>query len=103
MHGNRQTLWCLSLLIILASLCFLRIDELVKLLREADFEIDVSQFTPFARNIITGKTGYLTPSDLEEFDQAVDAFCNGKFYTCGFSGEEIVNKLNVSGEHVLRY
>jgi len=68
---------------------------LVRLLQDAEFEIDTHQFTPFARNIIIGNTGYLTPSDLEEFDQAVDAFCNGRFYTCGFAGEEIVNKLTV--------
>lgn len=45
--------------------------------------------------MVTGNTGFLTPRDLKDFDEAIDAFVNGKFYACGFTAEEIVGKLAV--------
>ena len=54
-----------------------RIHELAELLRESYFETNEDNYTPQAHMSLTGKTGFLTPDDLRDFDQAVDALVNG--------------------------
>ncbi len=47
---------------------------------DADFIFDPDHAKPAACEILEDGTGFLTPDDIEEFDHAVDEYCNGK--TC---------------------
>lgn len=71
----------------------LRMLELRELLEEEDFEVVYEHFTPVAFEVLSDGTGFLTPDDLEEFDQAVDEYINGEYYQCPALGEEIVQSL----------
>jgi hypothetical protein len=76
-----------------------RLEEVTSLLTRHSFDFDASRLCPFTQHVVTGNTGFLTPRDLKDFDEAIDAFVNGKFYACGFTAEEIVGKLAV--RHVI--
>ena len=71
-----------------------RVNELAELLEEVGFETDVDNFTPEAKNVLTGETGFLTPDDLREFDSAVDSFCNGKYYLYPAPAIEMRDKVD---------
>ena len=49
-----------------------RFREIHKLLNDADFV-----FEPENAKVLEDGTGFLTPDDIEEFDVAVDEYCNG--------------------------
>lgn len=71
-----------------------RIMEFDECLMEEDFEFDPEAVTPIANEVLLDGTGYLTPDDLAEFDQAVDEFINGEFYQCPASAQEMVATLS---------
>jgi NAD kinase len=68
------------------------------LLRLADFEINQASMCPTALGVLTGRTGYLIPQDLKDFDEVVDKMVNGKFYECQYEAEEVVGNLKVRNE-----
>lgn len=61
-----------------------------ELIVDEDFVIEASSMAPQAFEVLQDGTGFLTPDDLAEFDQAVDEYLNGEFYTCPATAEEIV-------------
>jgi hypothetical protein len=71
-----------------------RLDELVELLDDEDFEFARGNAVPNAFEVLQDGTGFLTPDDLAEFDQAVNEYVNGEFYKCPASGPEIVESLS---------
>jgi hypothetical protein len=70
-----------------------RLLEITKLLRAEDFVIIPENVTPVACDCLDDGTGYLTPKDIEEFDDALDFYINGEMYKCVASGQEIVSVL----------
>jgi len=70
-----------------------RVNELKELLVDAGFETDKSNYTPESKNVLTGETGFLTPDDLKEFDDAVNCFLNGKYYLYPAPAGEMVDKV----------
>ena len=58
----------------------LRIQDLLRLLEEKNFEIDEDGIGPKAYELLVDGTELLHPDDLEEFDRAVDEFVNGEYY-----------------------
>lgn len=71
-----------------------RVNELAELLEEVGFGTDVNNYTPDAKDVLTGETGFLTPDDLREFDAAVNAFCNGKYYLYPAPAIEMRDKVD---------
>lgn len=71
-----------------------RVNELADLLEEVGFETDVNNYKPEAKNVLTGETGFLTPDDMREFDEAVDAFLNGKYYLYPAPAIEMRDKID---------
>lgn len=71
-----------------------RVKEMVRLLEQYGFEIDLKQFTPTARNAITGNLGLLTPMDRSAFDLKLDGYVNGNFYDCEFTASVMVDELD---------
>lgn len=71
-----------------------RVTEVKELLDDFEFESDTSHFTPTAHHALTGKTGYLTPDDLADFDVALDAYVNGSFYKCPVGADDMVDKID---------
>jgi len=71
-----------------------RVNELAELLEEVGFETDVTNYKPEAKNVLTGETGFLTPDDMREFDEAVDAFLNGKYYLYPAPAIEMRDKID---------
>jgi hypothetical protein len=61
-----------------------------ELIVDEDFVIDPAAMAPQAFEVLQDGTGFLTPDDLAEFDQAVDEYLNGEYYTCPSTAEEIV-------------
>ena len=70
-----------------------RVNELKELLVDAGFETDKSNYTPEAKKVLTGETGFLTPDDLREFDDAINCFLNGKYYLYPAPAAEMVDKV----------
>lgn len=84
-----------------------RLYELDRLLSDEDFSFVVENATPAAIEVLDDGTGFLTPDDILEFDEAVDEYMNGEhthalkrsniyigeLYKCSASGEEIVSQL----------
>lgn len=58
----------------------LRIQDLMRLLEENDFEVDEDGVGPKAYEVLVDGTELLHPDDLEEFDRAVDEYVNGEYY-----------------------
>lgn len=71
-----------------------RLDEFADLLEDEDFTFVVENSGPIACETLTDGTGFLTPLDLIEFDQAVHEFLNGEYYRCPSSAEEIVANIS---------
>lgn len=61
-----------------------------ELIVDEDFVIASTSMVPQAFEVLQDGTGFLTPDDLAEFDQAVDEYLNGEYYTCPSTAEEIV-------------
>lgn len=70
-----------------------RLKELEELLTDEDFVFDTSAVGPTSCEVFEDGTGFLTPDDLSEFDQAVDEYLNGEYYKCPSTGVEIVNAI----------
>lgn len=70
-----------------------RLAELAKYLEDEEFVFLTDRATPVACDCLDDGTGYLTPKDIEEFDEAVDSYINGEMYKCVASGQEIVGVL----------
>lgn len=66
---------------------------LYQLIVDEDFELSLNSFSPIACEVLEDGTGFLTPEDLAAFDQAVHEYCNGEYYKCPATAEEIVGKL----------
>jgi hypothetical protein len=45
----------------------------MRLLDSYGFETDQNRFTPRAKDVIIGSSGYLTPDDLQNVDQSLDS------------------------------
>ena len=71
----------------------IRLDELHELLDEEDFEFNKDASFPTAAEVLEDGTGYLTPVDLGQFDQAVHEYLNAEYYKCPASGLELVERL----------
>jgi hypothetical protein len=50
-------------------------------------------FITAADLVLRDGTGFLTPEDLAEFDQAVHEYMNGEYYRCPATGEELVESV----------
>lgn len=70
-----------------------RVNELEDLLDEEDFDFLRENASPIAAETLEEGTGFLTPEDLQDFDNAVDEYVNGDYFRCPSSGVEIVEKL----------
>mmetsp|Transcript_11220 Transcript_11220/g.15459 ORF Transcript_11220/g.15459 Transcript_11220/m.15459 type:complete len:1381 (+) Transcript_11220:57-4199(+) len=62
----------------------------LELMAEEDFQLDPQSLVPAATEVLQEGTGFLTPDDLAEFDQAVDELINGEFFKCPASAAELV-------------
>ncbi|KAJ8603613.1 hypothetical protein CTAYLR_004843 [Chrysophaeum taylorii] len=71
-----------------------RIEAFEQLLADYDLEFDSGHLAPEAYNVLTGRTGFLTPDDLAAFDKAVDAYLNGPYYTNPSTDVEIVERVD---------
>ena len=63
------------------------------LIKDEDFVIGANSLTPIAFEVLRDGTGFLTPEDLAEFDQAVNEYMNGEYYRCPATGEELVESV----------
>lgn len=70
-----------------------RLNEIEELLFDEDFSFVRENAVPQAYEVLEDGTGFLSPEDLAEFDQAIDEYVNGEYYKCPSSGAEIVEKL----------
>lgn len=71
-----------------------RLTELSQFLEEEEFVFLPERATPIACDCLDDGTGYLTPKDIEEFDEAIDSYINGEMYKCVANGQEIVSILS---------
>ena len=70
-----------------------RMLELNKKLHEEDFVINMDNVQPLATETLEEGTGFLTPQDLDEFDDAINEYVHGELYLCPASGSEIVQAV----------
>ncbi len=63
------------------------------LMREEDFILSEESLMPLAFEVLEDGTGFLIPSDLLSFDQAMNEYLNGEIFNCPASGEEIANSI----------
>lgn len=70
-----------------------RLEELEKKLNEEDFVINMDNVQPLATETLEEGTGFLTPQDLDEFDDAINEYVHGELYLCPASGTEIVKAV----------
>lgn len=61
-----------------------------ELIVDEDFVIESTAMVPLAFEVLQDGTGFLTPDDLAEFDQAVDEYINGEYFMCPATAEEII-------------
>lgn len=76
-----------------------RLEEVEELLDEEDFEFNVDGAFPTASEVLEDGTGFLTPVDLGEFDNAIHEYLNGEYYKCPASGAELVMRLTKLREY----
>jgi hypothetical protein len=69
-----------------------------ELIADEDFTIEPTSMAPQAFEVLQDGTGFLTPDDLAEFDQAVDEYLNGEYFTCPSTAEEIVASVTTLRE-----
>lgn len=72
----------------------MRKQQLFELMVEEDFELSLSSFTPIASEVLEDGTGFLSPADLQSFDQASNEFINGEYYLCPATAQEIVSRIS---------
>ena len=77
------------------DLRFRRIDQMLKLLEKEKFLVDKGRLCPLAENVIAGNSGYLLPTDLKEFDEAVNLCLNGSFFLYSQSVKDAVRSITV--------
>lgn len=70
-----------------------RMLELKRLLTAEDFVINMDNVQPLATETLEDGTGFLTPQDLDEFDDAINEYVHGELYLCPASGQEIVKAV----------
>lgn len=70
-----------------------RMEELKNKLTEEDFVINMENVQPLATETLEDGTGFLTPQDLDEFDDAINEYVHGELYLCPASGTEIVKSI----------
>ncbi|CAM9458599.1 unnamed protein product [Pylaiella littoralis] len=68
-----------------------RIDFMFKLIQERGFDTSLEVLLPECCGVLMTDTGYLTPTDLDEFDKAVDRFINGDYYRHPLTAEAILD------------
>lgn len=74
-----------------------------QLMSDYDFDYEPANLAPRAYNVLTGRTGFLMPDDLDAFDNAVDAYLNGRFYKNPTTDTEIIERIDAvrhEREHV---
>lgn len=71
-----------------------RMAELEKKLIAEDFVINMDNVQPLATETLEEGTGFLTPQDLDEFDDAINEYVHGELYLCPASGSEIVKAVS---------
>ncbi|KAJ1423724.1 hypothetical protein B484DRAFT_398556 [Ochromonadaceae sp. CCMP2298] len=64
-----------------------------ELIEDEDFVLSEASMSPVAFEVLQDGTGFLSPDDLGEFDQAVDEYLNAEYYRCPATAEEIVQSL----------
>mmetsp|Transcript_35485 Transcript_35485/g.66233 ORF Transcript_35485/g.66233 Transcript_35485/m.66233 type:complete len:1350 (-) Transcript_35485:239-4288(-) len=70
-----------------------RMEELRQKLTAEDFVINMDNVRPVATETLEDGTGFLTPHDLDEFDDAINEYVHGELYLCPASGTEIVKSI----------
>ena len=70
-----------------------RKNAFLELTAEEDFYLDPASLSPIAVEVLKEGTGFLTPDDLAEFDQAVDELLNGEYFKCPSSARELVDAV----------
>ena len=83
----------LSILIQYMRIRQARLDEFADFLEDEDFSFVVENSGPIACETLADGTGFLTPLDLMEFDQAVHEFLNAEYFRCPSSAEEIATNV----------
>ncbi len=76
-----------------------RMNELLEMLEAEDFSISREHVTPTACEVIEDGAGFLSPTDLAEFDKAVDEYCNNEYFKCPASAKEIVSAVTKLREY----
>lgn len=71
----------------------MRKQQLFELMIEEDFDLSLSSFSPIASEVLEDGTGFLSPADLQSFDQASNEFINGEYYLCPATAQEIVERI----------
>lgn len=71
-----------------------RIEKFKTLLDEFQFDFDAAHLAPEAYGVMTGRTGFLTPDDLIEFDSQTDRYLNGPYYSCPSTDLEILERVD---------
>ena len=77
----------------------IRINELLQMLEEEDFSVARDHMSPTACEVIEDGAGFLSPTDLAEFDKAVDEYCNSEYFKCPASAKEIVSAVSKLREY----
>ena len=70
-----------------------RMEGLLKLLRERDFDVAEDNLFPECRDMLAGGTDYLLVQDLSALDIQVDTYINGDFYKSKDTFEDIVSAI----------
>mmetsp|Transcript_35568 Transcript_35568/g.120505 ORF Transcript_35568/g.120505 Transcript_35568/m.120505 type:complete len:1384 (+) Transcript_35568:259-4410(+) len=71
-----------------------RIEKFKTLLSEFQFDFDAAHLAPEAYGVLTGRTGFLTPDDLMNFDAQTDKYLNGPYYGCPSTDLEILERVD---------
>ena len=71
-----------------------RLSSLYTTLTKRGFSTSRCRFSPFARDVLYGNVGYLTPDDLSQFDDMFDRLLNSDFYLYQGTVEKCVDIVN---------
>eukprot|EP00948_MAST-09A_sp_MAST-9A-sp1_P002177 g2177.t1 len=78
----------------LAKYCALRVGRIqaaVSKMKKAGLGIDRNKLTPTAQRFLSPKSSqYLEPEDIQNFEEAIDFYVNGKFYECSLELDAVV-------------
>eukprot|EP01038_Epipyxis_sp_PR26KG_P010659 gene10659-14314_t len=67
--------------------------SVIQLLEDDDFDVNHLHLSPIAQEVFLDGTGFLTPSDLLEFDTSLNEFLNGEYYKCPVTTKELVDRI----------